>query len=595
MIKVFKPLLVLLFLGVTQSTLATPTTPTSDFVDNGNGTVTHKKTGLIWQRCALGQTWTGTNCSGTASTYNYEQAKALTANFAGQSDWRLPNIAELETLVERDNYSPAINNTIFPNTIFDNYFWSSSLYASYDVMAWMMSFNYGKIYMGNKTISLPVRLVRAGQALNPANLFTPDTDFTDNGNGTVTHKRTGLTWMRCAIGQTWSSATTTCGGSYSTYSFDQAKALAVKFAGKSDWRLPNANELLSIAEYGAYPAINSAIFPNSPNVWFWSSSQDASFTSNAWTVYFSSGEITAYGKSNTHAVRLVSSTQTAPVQPTLYNLINASSISLNFATRYDAKNTKLVLLKNTSATAINVSNVIMSDSSSYWVNLFADSKAACRPANYLPGSKTFTIPANQFCTISIGFSPFDNLTANTQRNATLTIKASINGVASDKVINLTGLGRAQVANVFDNDSNLRGSAAWGVSELKGGNPPINTQLVGAVSAYDSAKYWYGGVLDKLTQKATASVGNLVVFASVGNEADSKNKFRNGHVGVVIQTTPVVTMLSMNDVDGVGKWSVKPINWYPSKLSGLIKNPLITGAGTTANQPYGFIDWNSSLY
>lgn len=75
------------------------------------------------------------------------------------------------------------------------------------------------------------------------------------------------------------------------------------------------------------------------------------------------------------------------------------------------------------------------------------------------------------------FSPFDNLTANTQRNATLTIKASTNGVATDKVINLTGIGRAQVANVFDNDSTLRGRSAWGVSELKVGNPPINTQLV----------------------------------------------------------------------------------------------------------------------
>lgn len=103
------------------------------------------------------------------------------------------------------------------------------------------------------------------------------------------------------------------------------------------------------------------------------------------------------------------------------------------------------------------------------------------------------------------------------------------------------------------------------------------------------------MLDKLTQKTTASIGNLVVFASLGNETDSKNKFRNGHVGVVIQTTPVITMLSMNDVDGVGKWSVKPINWFPNKSTALIRNPLITGVGTTSNQPYGFIDWNSNLY
>jgi hypothetical protein len=311
-------------------------------------------------------------------------------------------------------------------------------------------------------------------------------------------------------------------------------------------------------------------------------------------VYFSSGEITAYGKSNYHAVRLVSSTQSAPAVPTTYNLINNPSITLDFGTNYDAKNAKVVLLTNPSTAPIKVSNVIVSDSSSYWVNLFGDSKLACRATSYTPASKTFTIPANKSCKISIGFSPFHTLTANTQRNATITIKATINGVATDKLINVTGTDREGVATVFDTSA-LRGSAAFAVSKLKAGNPAINTQLVGAVSSYDSPKYWYGSVLDNLTQKATASLGNLVIFASLGNEADSKNKFRNGHVGVVIQTTPVITMLSMDDVGGIGNWSVKPINWYPGKTTTLTRNPLMTGVGTTSTQPYGFIDWNSSLY
>lgn len=37
-------------------------TTTSDFIDNQNGTVTQKTTGLIWQRCSIGQTWNGSTC-----------------------------------------------------------------------------------------------------------------------------------------------------------------------------------------------------------------------------------------------------------------------------------------------------------------------------------------------------------------------------------------------------------------------------------------------------------------------------------------------------------------------------------------------------
>ncbi len=93
------------------------TTPTADFdISATDGTVIHTKTGLMWKRCAEGQTWDGTTCTGSASNFNWQNALAAAANstFAGYSDWRLPNIKELQSIVESCGYSPAINRTIFP-------------------------------------------------------------------------------------------------------------------------------------------------------------------------------------------------------------------------------------------------------------------------------------------------------------------------------------------------------------------------------------------------------------------------------------------------------------------------------------------------
>lgn len=46
-------------------------TPDGTFVDNGDGTVTDTRHGLIWKRCAEGQTWDGSTCTGDAVTYNW--------------------------------------------------------------------------------------------------------------------------------------------------------------------------------------------------------------------------------------------------------------------------------------------------------------------------------------------------------------------------------------------------------------------------------------------------------------------------------------------------------------------------------------------
>ncbi len=297
-------LLLLFLLLFTSVAFAIPTTPTSDFTDNNNGTVTHKTTGLMWMRCALGQTWTGSTCSGTTKRYPYAKAMALTSSFAGYSDWRLPNIAELHTIVERENYNPAINTTVFPNAR-SSWFWSSSPDAYDSGGAWVVAFGNGDGGNDSKDGGNGVRLVRGGQwTFGSLPQTTPTRNFTFHQDGTVTHQRTCLRWQRCAVGQTWTGSM--CSGAAKTYTYAQAQQLTSSLAGFSDWRVPNANELLSIVEYGAYdPAINQAVFPNNGSSWFWSSSPYGNGSNRAWIVNFGYGLGGSGGKGSGYGVRLV--------------------------------------------------------------------------------------------------------------------------------------------------------------------------------------------------------------------------------------------------------------------------------------------------
>lgn len=122
-------------------------------------------------------------------------------------------------------------------------------------------------------LALPLNTHAACNAAAPAT--TPDDAFTLNGNGTVTHLDTGLTWKLCAEGQTWNAEDGSCVGGGLTYTWSEAlqvpSTLNVSggYAGYNDWRLPNIKELRSLVETQCHsPAINDTVFNHSPALTF---------------------------------------------------------------------------------------------------------------------------------------------------------------------------------------------------------------------------------------------------------------------------------------------------------------------------------------
>ena len=143
-------------------------TPTAQFELHADGTVTDTTTELVWMRCALGQAWDGTTCTGTANTHAWQEALQEVQNlngnggFAGHTDWRLPNVRELGSIVEQRCWEPAINAAVFLNAP-TGWFWSSSPHAYNTGNAWVVNFDGGRVNWGGEYVDPRVRLVRAGQ------------------------------------------------------------------------------------------------------------------------------------------------------------------------------------------------------------------------------------------------------------------------------------------------------------------------------------------------------------------------------------------------------------------------------------------------
>ncbi len=243
------------------------TTHEPHYIDNGDGTILDLATGLMWQKAMTQATWSGATA---------DARKAVTGNY---TDWRVPTIKELYSLINfngstgrarpgagkapRDaipyidtqyfdfEYSPTgryidaqyITGTSYVSTVFNHV---NGFFG--------VNFADGRIKCypkkGNRSRrTFYARYVRGN----------PDygkNEFKDNGDGTITDHASGLTWMRADSGDAiftkalWKNKK-------KDGSMDWKEALSfcenLTWADRSDWRLPDAKQLQSIVDYTRSP------------------------------------------------------------------------------------------------------------------------------------------------------------------------------------------------------------------------------------------------------------------------------------------------------------------------------------------------------
>ncbi len=209
---------VLAALGATTTVWAQP------YTVHDNGTVTDAATGLTWDRCVLGRT--GPTCTGSLVRLSWvdaliEVTQRNRANHLGFSDWRLPNVNEIESLVNINAAYPAIDTTAFPNTPMSPSVWSSTTTPNPNA-AWRISFDDGTFFQGSKDRSSvsqrsAVRLVRGGQAHASFDTWLPVAGVCGSAHSTnpvVTAPSAGLCLPGTPSGVTTSAAnfTWTCDG-----------------------------------------------------------------------------------------------------------------------------------------------------------------------------------------------------------------------------------------------------------------------------------------------------------------------------------------------------------------------------------------------
>lgn len=277
--------------------------------DNGDGTVTDLNTGLMWQQ----------DPGPTKLTKDQAAAGAAPFSLAGYSDWRLPTIKELYSLIlfsgntglsealstpylDTDYFVFRYGDTSAGERFIDAQYVSATDYIGTtmggDPTTFGVNFADGRIKgygtsgpMGSKTFYVQYVRGNSDYGVN---------DFVDHGDGTITDRATDLMWMEV------DSGTLGAGPRFDgTLTWEEALDWAdgLVYGGHDDWRLPDAKELQMIVDYTRAPlvtgtsAIDVDYFAVSDHdAFYWTSTTHCdgpSSTYGAWAAYIAFG--TAYG------------------------------------------------------------------------------------------------------------------------------------------------------------------------------------------------------------------------------------------------------------------------------------------------------------
>ena len=277
-------------------------------------------------------------------------------NLCGHTDWHLPSLTELLTLIN-DGYTDNAGSLQYSWLLSQGFqgfnsnynYWSSSYYSRTNSpnaatqQSWLIHFTDGSLGHVVQTISngyfiVPVRYVAPFTLTNPESTAYPvqtgESNFVNgysipqgaDGNppygvawptnrfivgsgsesGCIIDNLTGLEWAQNSqiLGgniETWNDALTSVESMNIT-----GNAIGYNLCGHTDWRLPNKREFMSLFNWGYFNGntnnqstwLSQQGFTNiSPSIYYWTSSSYAQDTSNAWYVYFSVGNINYIDKS----------------------------------------------------------------------------------------------------------------------------------------------------------------------------------------------------------------------------------------------------------------------------------------------------------
>ncbi len=271
-------------------------------------TTTDHSTGLVWKSCSEGLH--GPTCGSGSSLHSNRSLAANAcsalnnvhagAGYAGRTDWRIPTVKELYTIMNYDGQSPTGFLASFPGMLASSYWTSNMVPPPIVDFFWAPGFNRGRVNFTHvNDVSPSVLCVSPGPGL-------PSPEYIDHGDGTVTDRSTGLTWQKCNRGQN-NDSTCTGTGTQQTWTDALAYCNSLNLAARN-WRLPSVNELKSLANYStANPAVNTSMFPGTRADFYWSATTVLSNTSRAWVVWFQHGTLDeTYGKNELFRVQCVS-------------------------------------------------------------------------------------------------------------------------------------------------------------------------------------------------------------------------------------------------------------------------------------------------